>query len=102
MIGACCISCRHFLLLHHYSSTTTSRVITTTNTTHYIVIVKPRVIEDTIQPDPILRPDLETRADKIATRVGRLSAEVEAGHDNLLVLLEGYVALDHVVEEDAQ
>ncbi len=55
-----------------------------------------------LQMDPILGPHPQTRLDQIAAGVGQAAAEVQPGQHNLLVLLEGDVALDHVEEKDAQ
>ena len=64
--------------------------------------MEPGVVEDAVQGDPILRPNPETRPDQILTLGADGSSEAELCVADLLVLLEGDVAADHVVEEDAQ
>ena len=64
--------------------------------------MEPGVVEDAVQGDPILRPNPETRPDQILTLGADGSSEAELCVADLLVLLEGDVAADHVVEEDAE
>ena len=63
---------------------------------------EPGVAEDVLQGYPILGPDLEATADKVTARVGDGSAEVDFGGADLVIGLEGDVALDHVEEKDAE
>ena len=58
--------------------------------------------EHAVQGDPVLRPNPETRPDQVLALGGHRSPEAQLGVADLLVLLEGDVAADHVVEEDAQ
>ena len=54
------------------------------------------------QRDPVLRPDAETRPDQVLALRRHAPPEAQLGVADLLVLLEGDVAADHVVEEDAE
>lgn len=62
----------------------------------------PGVLQDVLQVDPVLRPHPQTGVDQVAARLGRGATKVQAGQHDLLVLLEGDVALHHVEEEDAK
>ena len=64
--------------------------------------MEPRMAEDLVQGDAVLGPNPETRPDQILTLGGHRPPEAELRVADLLVLLEGDVAADHVVEEDAQ
>ena len=59
-------------------------------------------MKDLLEVDPVVGPDPETTADEVLTLVGKAGAELELGHADLLVLLEGDVAADHVVKQDSQ
>ena len=58
--------------------------------------------KNVLQVDPILGSHPQARLDQIAAGVRQTAAEVESSQHNLLVLLEGDVALDHVEEKDAE
>ena len=58
--------------------------------------------EHSVQADPVLRPNPETRPDQVLALRGHRPPEAQLRVADLLVLLEGDVAADHVVEEDAQ
>ena len=64
--------------------------------------MEPGMAEDLVQGDPVLRSDPETSSDQILTLGAHGPSEAELCVADLLVLLEGDVAADHVVEEDAQ
>ena len=64
--------------------------------------MEPGMAEDLVQGDAVLGPDPETGADQILTLGAHGPSEAELRVADLLVLLEGDVAADHVVEEDAQ
>ena len=64
--------------------------------------MEPGMAEDPVQSDAILRPDPETGSDQILTLGAHGPPEAELRVADLLVLLEGDVAADHVIEEDAQ
>ena len=59
--------------------------------------MKPGVAQHPVQGDAVLRPDPETRADQILTLGGHRPPETELRVADLLVLLEGDVAADHVI-----
>ena len=62
----------------------------------------PRVVEDVLELDAVGGADAQAAADEVLALVGEAGAELDLGHADLLVLLEGDVAADHVVEEDAE
>ncbi len=62
----------------------------------------PRMLEDLLQLDAVAGADSEAAADQVLALVGQTGAELDLGHADLLVLLEGDVAADHVVQQDAQ
>ena len=62
----------------------------------------PGVGEDHVQRDPGAGLDPQAPLDEVAALSRQPGAEVDLGGADLLVLLEGDVAADHVVEEDAQ
>ena len=63
----------------------------------------PGMLKDGLKTDPVLGPDAETGEDKVLTLRGQAGhSEPHIGRADLLVLLEGDVAADHVVQEDAQ
>ena len=64
--------------------------------------MQPGVAQHPVQGDAVLGPDPETRADQVLTLRGHRPPEAELRVADLLVLLEGDVAADHIVEEDAQ
>ena len=64
--------------------------------------VHPRVGEDPVQGYSGTRLDPQAPLDEVAALPRQPDAEVNLGRAYLLVLLEGDVAADHVVEEDAQ
>ena len=51
---------------------------------------------------PILRPDAQAGKDEIFALAGDGATELDVGRADLFVLLEGDVALHHVVKQDAQ
>ena len=65
-------------------------------------IEQPGMAKNILQVDPILGSHPQARLDQIAAGVRQTAAEVESSQHNLLVLLEGDVALDHVEEKDAE
>ena len=64
--------------------------------------MEPGMAEDTIQGNAVLRPNPETGSDQILTFGTNGPPEAELCVADLLVLLEGDVAADYVVEEPAQ
>ena len=62
----------------------------------------PGVAQDLIQVDPILGSDPQAGPDKVLAFLGERPPEPDVGVADLLVLLEGNVAADHVEEEDAE
>ena len=62
----------------------------------------PGVLEDLLELDAVPGADAQAAADKVLALVGEAGAELDLGHADLLVLLEGDVPADHVVQEDPQ
>ena len=62
----------------------------------------PRVLQDLLQGNAVLGPDPQAGLDQVGAVGGHLAAELELGVADLVVGLEGNVALDHVEEEDAE
>ena len=60
------------------------------------------MVEEARQVKPILGPDAKAASDQLLAFRWHVAAEVDLGIADLLVFLEGDVALDHVVEEDAK
>ncbi len=60
------------------------------------------MVEDVLQLDPVSRPDAQTSLDKVLALVCEPPAELDLGHADLLVPLEGNVAAHHVVQQDPQ
>ena len=58
--------------------------------------------EDLLKTNPIVWSDLQAAGDEALAVIGDIASEVELGVADLLVLLEGDVATDHVEEEDAK
>ena len=63
---------------------------------------QPGVTQDLLQTDSVVGSDLQAAPDKTLALLRDAPPEVELGVADLLVLLEGDVPADHVVEEDAQ
>ena len=62
----------------------------------------PGVEEELLDEDAVARPYPQAPLDEVLALEGQAGAELDLGRADLLVLLEGDVAADHVVEEDAQ
>lgn len=62
----------------------------------------PGVVKNVLQVDPRSRSQLQALPNEIPAFVGDPVAEIELRGTYLLVLFEGDVAADHVVEEDAE
>ena len=60
------------------------------------------MIEDVFEGDSVVGPQAEAVADEVLALVGEASTELDLGVADLLILFEGDVAADHVVEQDAQ
>ena len=60
------------------------------------------MLEDLFDRDSVGRPQPQTSSDEVLALVGQPGAELKVSVADLLVLLEGDVAADHVVEKDAQ
>jgi hypothetical protein len=60
------------------------------------------MLEDLLNRDPVRRSQPEASPYEILALVSESRSELEVGVADLLVLLEGDVPADHVVEEDAQ
>ena len=72
---------------------------TTTTTTD---IEQPGMAENILQVDPVLWPHPQARLDQIPAGVWQTTTKVQPRQDNLFILLEGYVSLDHVEQKDTQ
>ena len=66
------------------------------------VLGHPGMRGDVLERDAALRLELKALRDQVLALGGDLGVEVELCKANLLVGLEGNVAADHVVEEDAE
>ena len=62
----------------------------------------PGMTEDGVQADPVLGPDPQAGPDQVLALFRERPPEPDVGVADLLVLLEGNVAADHVEEEDAE
>ena len=60
------------------------------------------MVEQVRQVQPVLGSDAKAASDQLLALRRHVAAEVHLGVADLLVLLEGDVALHHVVEQDAQ
>jgi hypothetical protein len=60
------------------------------------------VLQDVLDGDPVGRSKSEAPSDQVLALVSESGSELEVCVADLLILLEGDVAADHVVEEDAQ
>ena len=60
------------------------------------------MLEDLLDGDSVVGPQPEASANQILALVGQTSSELDVGVADLLVLLEGNVSADHVVEQDAE
>ena len=60
------------------------------------------MVEQVRQVQPVLGSDAKAASDQLLALRRHVTAEVDLGVADLLVLLEGDVALHHVVEQDAQ
>jgi len=63
---------------------------------------QPGMVEQARQVKPILRSDAKAASDQLLTFRRDVATKVDLGVADLLIFLEGDVALDHVVEEDAK
>ena len=60
------------------------------------------MLEDLLDGDPVVGPQPQASADQILALVSQSRPEPDVGVADLLVLLEGDVSADHVVEQDAE
>ena len=60
------------------------------------------MVQQVRQVKPVLGSDAKAASDQLLALRRHVAAEVHLGVADLLVLLEGDVALHHVVEQDAQ
>ena len=63
---------------------------------------EPRMVEHVTQPYAVLWAYPEAGQDQVLALGRHGPTELDVGRTDLLVLLEGNVALDHVEEEDAE
>ena len=60
------------------------------------------MLQDVLDGDPVGRSKSEAPSDQVLALVSESGSELEVCVADLLILLEGDVAADHVVKEDAQ
>ena len=58
--------------------------------------------QDCLEADAVLGPNAQTLSHQVLAGLGDAASELDARAADLVVLLEGDVALDHVEEEDAE